>query len=160
MLITVGTRKLDTARLRGIRVEAADVNLAVLSAFALLELCRQFTSTAKKCRRAKFNRAKKAVRGAVEQIRDQLGAEAKRRTRQEKSTAAAPLVLVFETVEAAGFLASFLGGLAEVYVAERANVAPQSEFERDVLDVKSVAFECAGFCRSIAAAICQHEVEV
>lgn len=153
-------KEIDTASLRNIRVEAADVDLAALSGFALLELCRCFVSNAAKCKRAKFNRVKKVVRGTVEQIRDQLGAEAERRTHSESSTAAAPLVLVFTGVEAAGYLAALLTGLYEVYLQARSKIPQQGEFERGILDLKSAGRECAEFCRAVSAAIHVHEVEI
>jgi len=157
--VIIRGKKLDTASLGEIRIEVTDVDLAKLSQVALLELGRCFARNVKKFRRSLSGRTKKLLRTGIEQLAQQLTAEMERRRRSEPAPAA-PLKVISESIEAAAVFASFLEGLRETYISQRAKVMPQSEIERNIADLKSAAFESGEFCRAIAAAIYQHEIEV
>jgi hypothetical protein len=150
-------KEIETAAVREIRVAVPDADLAALSDVALLDVGRCFAVNARKFRRARFSAMKRSLLGGIEQIGQQLAAELDRRRSLEPGPAA-PLTVIFEGVEAAGYFAAFVGGLAELYVVERAKIAPQGELERSIVDLRAVAFECAEFCRAIAAAIFQTEL--
>ncbi|MBZ5723031.1 MAG: hypothetical protein LAO03_22045 [Acidobacteriia bacterium] len=155
--VTIRGKELDTASLGEIRVAAPDVDLAALSDVALLELGRCFAANGRKCRGRFVGAVKRELRGGIEQIGQRLAAEADRRRSLEPGPAA-PLIVIFKNVEAAAVFASFLEGLRETYISQRAKVAPQGELERSIVDLRAVAFECVEFCRAIAAAIFQTEL--
>jgi len=150
-------REIDATRLERITVRALGVDLAGLSAAALVELHRNFATTARKFRYS-LRPVKRGVRHGCVQIKKQLSAEAERRRGPEPKPSAAMLTLTFKSVEDAAYLAAFLEGLEKVYVSERSEILPQGQVERSILDTKSVAFECTKFVGSIAAAITETEV--
>ena len=153
MKLKIRGREIETGRLVGITVRVEGVELAALSALALYELRRNFASSARKFRHSVLG-AKKRVRRGVDQIAHQLAAEAERRGCPEPRASAAPLTLIFGSVEDAGCLVAFLEGLEQVYLSERAKIAEQGQVERAIL------FECAQFCGTVAAGIKGTELEV
>ncbi len=152
-------REIDATRLERITVRALGVDLAGLSAAALVELYRNFTATARKFRYS-LRPVKRGVRHGCVQIEKQLSAEAERRRGPEPRPSAATLTLLFESVEGAGFFVAFLAGLEEMYIAARAETPRQGEMERSICDVKAAGYECAKFCSSVAMAITETEVEI
>jgi len=152
--------EVDTARVTGITVRAVGVDLAGLSGGALFELRRCFGRNARKCRQAILSKAKKRLRDGLGQLEEQLTAEAKRRGLPEPRPGAASLTVIFDGVEDAAYLAAFLEGLEQVYLSERSKIMRQGQVERNILDVRCVAFECSTFVGKIARAIGETRVEV
>ena len=159
MKIQLRGREVELARLGEIRVQAVGVDLAELGAGVLYELHRNFASTARRYRLA-LSVTKKSVRRGAAQIAQQLAAEAERRASPPPRPSAASLTVVLKSVEETGYLAAFLAGLEEVYLSERAKIARQDELERNILDIRSIGFECGRFCGHLAAAINESSVEV